>query len=56
MLSEPQDERSLADRLGILPGQARAWLKRALDEGKVRKLKKPVRYVAASQNDSLFAG
>jgi len=56
ILGEPQNERSLADRLGVLPAQARVWLKRALDDGKVRKLKKPVRYVAASQNDSLFAG
>jgi predicted Rossmann fold nucleotide-binding protein DprA/Smf involved in DNA uptake len=56
ILGEPQNERSLAGRLGVLPAQARVWLKRALDDGKVRKLKKPVRYVAASQNDSLFAG
>jgi predicted Rossmann fold nucleotide-binding protein DprA/Smf involved in DNA uptake len=56
MLREPQHERSVADGLGVLPAQARAWLKRALEEGKVRKLKKPVRYVAGSQNDPLFAG
>lgn len=55
MLREPQDERSVADRLGVVPAQAKVWLKRAVDEGKVRKLKKPVRYIAGLQDGSLFA-
>lgn len=55
MLREPQDERSVANRLGVVPAQAKTWLKRAVDEGKVRKLKKPVRYVAGSRSDSVFA-
>jgi len=55
MLREPLDERSVTDRLGVVPAQAKAWLKRAVGEGKVRKLKKPVRYVAVSHTDSLFA-
>jgi predicted Rossmann fold nucleotide-binding protein DprA/Smf involved in DNA uptake len=56
MLLEPLDDRLVADRLGIVPAQAKAWLKRAVGEGKLRKLKKPVRYVAVSHIDSLFAG
>ncbi len=56
ILREPQDERSVADRLGVMPSQAKAWLKRAVGEGKLRKLKKPVRYVAVLKSDSLFAG
>ncbi len=55
ILREPQGEHSVADHLGVVPAQAKSWLKRALEEGRVRKLKKPVRYVAASQNDSLSA-
>ncbi len=55
ILREPQDERSVADHLGVMPAQAKAWLKRAVGEGKVRKLKKPVRYIAVSHSDSLFA-
>ena len=35
----------LAQDLGIEKSQARAWLKRATEEGKVEKLKNPVRYV-----------
>ena len=38
----------LAQDLGIEKPQAKAWLKRATEEGKVEKLNKPVRYVIHS--------
>lgn len=55
VLAEPVDEDSIAEKLNVLPTQARAWLKRAVQEGKVRKLKKPVRYVRTSAALPLFA-
>ena len=51
MLKEPLDEKAFAEKLNIVPAQAKAWLKRAVDERKVRKLSKPPRYVAVQ---SLF--
>ena len=35
----------LLEELGIEKAQAQAWLKRALEEKKVKKLNKPVRYI-----------
>ena len=52
VLEQPQEEQGIAKSLNVLPGQARAWLKRAVAEGTVKKLAKPVRYVRASE--SLF--
>ena len=38
----------LLEELGIEKAQAQAWLKRALEEKKVKKLTKPVRYIRSS--------
>jgi predicted Rossmann fold nucleotide-binding protein DprA/Smf involved in DNA uptake len=46
VLSEPKDERGFARSLNVVPTQAKAWLKRAVDQGIVRRLTKPIRYVA----------
>lgn len=54
VLSEPQDERWFARALHVVPTQAKAWLKRAVEEGIVRRLNKPVRYVANPSKISLF--
>ena len=43
-LKQPQDDKSLAQSLEVQIGQMRAWLKRAVAEGKVKKNKKPVTY------------
>ena len=43
-LEQPKDENSLAKYLDVKVGQMRAWLKRAVKEGKVIKHKKPVTY------------
>jgi predicted Rossmann fold nucleotide-binding protein DprA/Smf involved in DNA uptake len=48
VLAEPVDEDSIAEKMNVLPTQAKAWLKRAVQEGKVQRLKKPVRYVRTS--------
>jgi predicted Rossmann fold nucleotide-binding protein DprA/Smf involved in DNA uptake len=56
LLSEPKDERVFAKSLNVVPTQAKAWLKRAVDEGIVRRLTKPIRYVADCAGASFFAG
>src|ERR1017187_10252866 len=55
-LAEPGTEKSLEQALGVVPAQAKAWLKRACDEGHVQKLSRRVRYVAASHVHPLFNG
>lgn len=55
VLAEPIDQKSLAKELNVLPSQAKAWLKRAVQEGRVRKTKRPFRYVRTSTPLSLFA-
>jgi predicted Rossmann fold nucleotide-binding protein DprA/Smf involved in DNA uptake len=55
-LAEPGTEKNVEQALGVVPAQAKAWIKRACDEGHVRKLTRPVRYVAAKHIPSLFGG
>lgn len=40
----PLTEEEVAERLGLEKGQAKAWLKKAVDAGNLEKLKRPVRY------------
>ena len=49
-------EKELSQKLQITSSQAKAWLKRAVAEGRVVKKAKPIRYVAVSsvQQTSLF--
>lgn len=47
LLKVPMDERSVSEALLIIPAQAKVWLKRAVEDGTVRRLSKPIRYVAA---------
>lgn len=54
-LAEPMNERSIAEKLNVPLSKAKAWLKRAVEEGRVRKTKKPLRYVRTSAPLSLFA-
>lgn len=44
--TEPMAAADIAARLKLEKSQANAWLKRAVSEGKVAKLKRPVRYQA----------
>ncbi|MCT7995377.1 DNA-processing protein DprA [Laspinema olomoucense] len=44
-LEQPKDEKSLAEVLEVQVGQLRQWLKKAVDEGKVIKKNKPVKYM-----------
>lgn len=55
-LANPGTEKNVEQALGVLPAQAKAWLKRACDEGHVRKLSRPARYVAATHVHPLFSG
>ena len=45
-LEQPKDAKSLALSLDVRPTQMQDWLDRAVAEGKLRKTKKPVAYVA----------
>ena len=55
-LAEPGTEKKLEQALAVVPAQAKAWLKRACDEGHVQKLSRPVRYVAVKHIHPLFSG
>ena len=49
LLAGPLSEDEVAERLGLEKGQAKAWLKKAVELGQVEKLKKPVRYAQSLQ-------
>ncbi len=55
-LAEPKTEKTIEEVLGLVPAQAKAWLKRACDEGRIRKLVRPVRYVTVNESALLFSG
>lgn len=55
-VKQPTTEQAVGQALGLVPAQAKAWLKRACDEGVVRKLGRPVRYAAVQTPPSLFSG
>jgi len=48
-LEGPLESKALAEHLDVNSKQAQTWLKRAVEEEKVEKLKNPVRYVAAGR-------
>jgi len=48
-LEQPLESKALAELLDANIGQTQSWLKRAVEEEKVKKTKKPVRYVAGSR-------
>lgn len=47
--SGPLSEEEVSDRLVLEKGQAKAWLKKAVELGQVEKLKEPVRYAQGRQ-------
>ena len=51
VLQKETTDEALASRLGLELSQARAWLKRAVSEGKARRLVKPVRYVSVDPKE-----
>ncbi|NET56014.1 MAG: DNA-processing protein DprA [Symploca sp. SIO2E6] len=52
-LEQPKDDQTLAESLDIQLGQMRNWLKKALEEGKIIKTKKPVKYVVNQKAEQL---
>jgi len=48
LLNEPQTDEWLADKMCVRAAQIKDWLARGVHEGRITKLKKPVRYVAHS--------
>jgi predicted Rossmann fold nucleotide-binding protein DprA/Smf involved in DNA uptake len=54
LLKEPQSDEWVADKVCVRAGQMKDWLDRGVREGRILKLKKPVRYVA--HVPTLFTG
>jgi len=52
-LLEPRSEREVAERVGLELGQARAWLKRAVADGRAELELRPKRYVLPSEGRQL---
>jgi hypothetical protein len=50
ILKEPMGEKAIAEKLGLIPTQVKIWLKRAVKDGGVHKMGRPVRYIAASKS------
>jgi hypothetical protein len=46
LLKEPQSDEWVADKVCVRAAQMKDWLDRGVREGRILKLKKPVRYVA----------
>ncbi len=44
-------EKALAEHFNLYPKQLRIWLTRALENGKIKKLKKPVRYIVNIESE-----
>jgi hypothetical protein len=53
LLKEPQSDEWVADKVCVRAAQMKDWLDRGVREGRILKLRKPVRYVA--HISSLFA-
>jgi predicted Rossmann fold nucleotide-binding protein DprA/Smf involved in DNA uptake len=53
LLNEPQSDEWLADKVCVRAAQMKDWLDRGVREGRILKLKKPVRYLAYTP--TLFA-
>ena len=47
LMSVPRTDEWMAEQMRVRTAQMKDWLERAVDEGRVTKLKKPVRYSAA---------
>lgn len=52
-LHQPKDPKSLAQSLEVRQSQMQDWLNRAVEEGKVRKISKPVAYVVNQSANQL---
>ena len=50
LLKEARTEEWLSERLNVRPVQMKDWLARGVTEGRIQKLKKPVRYVVQTPN------
>ncbi|WP_219907587.1 DNA-processing protein DprA [Aphanothece hegewaldii] len=53
-LAQPKDAKSLSETFNVRLVQMQDWLNRAVEEGKIKKNKKPVTY-EINQNDSLLS-
>jgi len=56
LLTTPMSDADIAVALDVSTPQAKAWLQRLVDDGKLEKLSKPVRYVVKAQTSLLDFG
>lgn len=54
-LKQPRDVKSLAASLNVRTDQVKDWINIAMEKGQITKQSKPVRYIAKSQEATLFA-
>ena len=52
-LKEPKTDKELAENFNVEMKQMKSWLSRAIKNGDVKKLPKPIRYVRSKKKDSL---
>ncbi len=52
-LQQPKDVKSLAECLDVRPSQMQDWLNKAVNEGKVKKINRPVAYVVNQSTTQL---
>ena len=53
LIASPLTEEEVSQRLGLEKGQAKVWLKKSVESGRLENLKKPVRYAQALQGSLL---
>lgn len=46
LLDEPRTDEWLAEKMGVRGVQIKDWLARAMNEGRIQRLRRPTRYVA----------
>jgi predicted Rossmann fold nucleotide-binding protein DprA/Smf involved in DNA uptake len=51
LTNRPEDQKSLEEKMGLTATQMKLWLKKAQDDGLVKKKLRPVRYVLAETED-----
>ena len=56
LLARTLSEQQISERLGLERGQAKAWLKKAVELGQVEKIKRPARYARGIQASLLGLG
>jgi len=52
LLDGPQTQKVLEEKMKLTTAQAKIWLKKAQEDGFIKKKSKPVKYVLADETDT----